>query len=265
MKHTRHEIKKIGFYDSGIGGLFLMSHVRTLFPGYEYVFLGDEKNLPYGSKSSTELIPIARHCIEYLFEQEHCDVVVIACNTMSAVAYPTLSAEYAQKYKDKLLIDIITPTVDMLDPDTVFSVFGTERTITSHLYRDSIIDRFPDTAVHEYEAKELAPLIEAGTDVTTYLESFKKNIHPANHTCILACTHYGVVLDTFQKVFPQFGPIICQHTVIVDLLKFILHQDAGASQNLCTVYTTKHNAVFTQYCQTWFPGIPVRIIDILDK
>jgi glutamate racemase len=97
MKHKQHTVKKIGFYDSGIGGMFLMSHVRKTFPAYDYVFFGDEANLPYGSKSVTELIPIARTCIDYLFDKENCDVVVIACNTMSAVAYPTLSLEYKSK------------------------------------------------------------------------------------------------------------------------------------------------------------------------
>lgn len=260
MSNKVHSIKKIGVYDSGLGGLFLLSYLWKAFPNYEYVFLGDEKNLPYGSKPIPELLTIAKKNIEYLFEKENCDVVVIACNTLSATVYPLIVDEYTKNYPDKMLVDIISPTIDTLAEDSVFSVFGTERTISSHVYREGIHTRFPESIVHEYQTSELATLIEENKNTEIYLSSFKKDIHPDDHTCIFACTHYGIIHDSFEKVFPQFGPIICQHTILVDYMKFFLHIEPGASLGKCTLYVTQENPVFTKYAKEWFSGLEPQVL-----
>lgn len=262
MKHTRHEIKKIGVYDSGLGGLFLMSHLRKAFPAYDYTFLGDEANLPYGSRSVEELQSIARKCIDYLFEKESCDVVVIACNTISTAVYPLIAKEYAERHPGKLLVDIVTPTIDTLDEDSVFSVFGTERTVASHVYRDEIKKRFPDALVHEYAMHDLAMMIEESKDPTSYLENFKHDVHPASHTCILACTHYGIAAEVFHQVFPQFAPLVCQHTVLVDLMHFILHHDKTTAAGTCTILVTKGSPIFDSYTRTWFDTSAAKVVEV---
>lgn len=256
-----HNVKKIGFYDSGLGGLFLMRHVQTMFPGYEYVFLGDEKNLPYGPRPVEELFTFARASIDFLFEKENCDVVVIACNTLSATVYETLAGEYHIKHPDKLLFDVITPTIDALPEDRHYSVFGTLRTIESHLYRDGLQMKYPEAKVGEYIAHELALLIEEKTDPTEYISSFKDQVYPHPHTIVLSCTHYGLVFDIFKKVYPDATEIVCQHTIMTDLFRFILHA-GGEVTGPVRILVTKENPVFTQYTNEWFPNISIEIITL---
>ncbi len=263
MNKKAHVIKKVGFYDSGLGGLFVMSEVHKKFPNYDYVFLADEQNLPYGTKTVEELGVIARTCLDFLIEKEQCDVIVVACNTLSATVFEPLETEYKAKFPHVLLLDVITPTIDELDSDAHFSVFGTPRTILSHIYKNAILERFPDTVVDEYQAPELASLIEAGADTESYIRTFEKEVSHKPHTCILACTHYGLVAEVFKKVYPQFTTIVTQHVIVADLLSFILHVPAkDEEQKQVKICTTRDNPVFGQCVTAWFNGSTTQVISL---
>lgn len=251
-KTTASIIKKIGFYDSGLGGLFVMSHVARAFPNYTYIFLADEKNLPYGTKTVEALYEYAKSCLDFLIDQKECDIVVIACNTLSATVYERLVNEYRVSHPNVLLIDMITPTIDTLPEDTHYSVFGTLRTIESHVYQKGIQERFPNSTVGEYATIELATLIEKKQDTHEYLKSFKKQIGGDPHTCVLACTHYGLIEDVFKEIYPHTA-FITQHAIMLDLLKFILHRESKELGEV-SILTTQENPIFTEYAQEWFQG-----------
>ncbi len=254
-----HAIKRIGFYDSGLGGLFVMRRVQKKFPNYDYVFLADEKNLPYGDKSISELLVFARACVSYLLDIEKCDVVMIACNTLSSTVFATLESEYRVSHPDVLLLDVISPTLDFLKEDTHFSIFGTPRTIESHVFTDGIIERFPSVRVDEYSMLELASMIERREDPTHSITAMSRQVFQEPHTLVLACTHYGIILDVFQKVFKK-SYIVSQDTIVVDMLCFILH--SGGNAGSIVLYSTKENKVFNTYAHEWFPEIPVMQLDI---
>lgn len=74
---------KIGFFDSGIGGLTILNAVRDVVPAYDYLFYGDTKNVPYGDRSEEEICALTQSAVEYLFDHG-VGLVVIACNTASA-------------------------------------------------------------------------------------------------------------------------------------------------------------------------------------
>lgn len=261
-EHKRHTIKKIGFYDSGLGGLFVMSHVQKAFALYDYTFLADEKNLPYGEKTHKELLEIARRCITFLIVEEKCDVVMIACNTLSATVYTTLEQEFKNTYPDVLLLDIITPTIDALPEAHEYVVFGTSRTIESHIYKNEIAKVYADSYVTEITTKDLASLIEKKESPKAYLTSFSELV-PKNHaTCILACTHYGLEREVFKKVFPFFDSIISQETIALNLFKFILHNNVIETQPQVVIYTTQKNPIFENYAKDWFEKSTVQVIDI---
>lgn len=249
MNNT-HSIKKIGFYDSGLGGLFVMSKLYKEFPNYDYVFLADEKNLPYGEKEYKDLYSLASKSISFLIEKEKCDIVVVACNTLSSTVFPELEKEFKEKFKDVLLIDVVSPTVDSLKIDSNYTVFGTPRTILSHVYKKEIQNIFKDKNVCEVETRELASLIEKKENVLSYLESIKKNVDVKSDVCILGCTHYGLVLDDFKKVFPQFKEFVIQDTVVLDLFRFMLHKEDRIGE--VVIYTTKKTEVFDEFSKSWF-------------
>lgn len=184
-----HAIKRIGFYDSGLGGLFVMRRVQKKFPICMFFWL-NEKNLPYGDKSIGELLVFSRACVSYLLDIEKCDVVMIACNTLSSTVFVTLESEYRVSHPDVLLLDVISPTLDFLKEDTHFSIFGTPRTIESHVFTDGIIERFPSVCVDEYSMLELASMIERREDPTHYITAisdrfFKNPTHLFWHVRIM--------------------------------------------------------------------------------
>jgi glutamate racemase len=250
MTNTKHSIQKIGVYDSGLGGLFVLSKIYEHFPGYDYVFIGDEKNLPYGSKSIEELFTYARSCLDFLFTKEKCDVVIIACNTLSATVYETLQKEYAKTHRDQLLIDVITPTIDALSEASSFVVFGTPRTVDSHIYKNEVSKKFSKAEIQECATPMLASLIEAKEDTTSYISSFKGQISNHSAVGILACTHYGLVENTFKEVFPNFSTIIKQDVILLDLMRFILNPKK--EHGSISVYVTKTNPIFDTYTKEWF-------------
>lgn len=251
MNKTPHEIKKIGVYDSGLGGLFVLSKLYKVFPGYDYVFIADEKNLPYGTKTIDELFVCARKCIDFLFNQEKCDIVIIACNTLSATVYETLQNEYRNSHKDQLLIDIITPTIDSIHQSDSYVVFGTPRTVESHLYRDELQKRFPKSIVVEFPTTELASLIEKKQDTVSYLSSIKEKISLNPTSCIFGCTHYGIVENSFKKVFPFFKKIVRQDTVLIDLMRFMLQENKKENGKVI-IFSTALSVVFGEYAKEWF-------------
>jgi len=74
---------KIGFFDSGRGGLLVAKSVQDLMPQYEYIYYGDTAHVPYGERAESEIYSLTKKGVAYLFEQD-CALVVLACNTASA-------------------------------------------------------------------------------------------------------------------------------------------------------------------------------------
>src|SRR3989344_9507502 len=77
---------RIGIFDSGLGGLIVARAIRRAMPEYDYVYLGDTKRGPYGNRSDDAGFEFTRECVDYLFKEEKCAMVILACNNASACA-----------------------------------------------------------------------------------------------------------------------------------------------------------------------------------
>ena len=86
----------IGFFDSGVGGLSVLSKFRELLPNENIIYYGDLKNLPYGNKSQAQIIGFSKKILDF-FEKQNVKAVVIACNTSSALAYESVKDHYRFK------------------------------------------------------------------------------------------------------------------------------------------------------------------------
>ncbi len=82
-------IKPIGVFDSGFGGITVLKELLKLMPNENYIYLGDNKNIPYGDKSKKEIVELSSKMVEFLINK-NCKILVIACNTISASAYKIL-------------------------------------------------------------------------------------------------------------------------------------------------------------------------------
>lgn len=86
----------IGFFDSGFGGLTILKEVEKLLPDYSYVYLGDNLRTPYGSRTKEEIFKYTKEGVKKLFEQG-ARLVILACNTSSAVALRRMQKEWLPK------------------------------------------------------------------------------------------------------------------------------------------------------------------------
>ena len=86
----------IGVFDSGLGGLTVLKSLEKILPNESFIYFGDTAHVPYGTKSANTVIIYSQNILDF-FLQQHVKAVVIACNTVSAVAYHVLQNNYSHK------------------------------------------------------------------------------------------------------------------------------------------------------------------------
>ena len=195
----------IGIFDSGIGGLTIAEAIIKCLPSEDILYFGDTAHLPYGDKSPELVRKYSAQIAEFLLSK-NCKVLVIACNTASALAYDFLQEEYGNQLD---IINVIDPLVQNLKEDNSISnigVIGTRGTISSGVYAKKIQAELPNSSVYSKETPLLAPMIESGffndrishDIIETYLDDVNfKNID----AMLLACTHYPLIKNEIQQYF----------------------------------------------------------------
>jgi glutamate racemase len=220
---------KIGIFDSGIGGLITAHSLITNLGQYDYVYLGDTARLPYGSRSKDKVYEFTKSCLEHLFKEEDCNLVIIACNTASADALKVLQTEFVpQNYPDRKVLGILVPTTEEAIEHTKnkkVGVLATNSTVSSGAYLRQFEKQDPGIQVFQQAAPLLVPLIEndgrrwAEPIVRYYVEPLLKE---GVDTLVLGCTHYADFKDIFREVVGENIEIISQDDFIVDKLKSYL-------------------------------------------
>ncbi len=193
--------RPLGVFDSGIGGLTVVSALRNLLPCESIIYIGDTARVPYGGKSRET---VERYSVEIagLLLAEGAKMIVVACNTASALAVPRL----------KELIRV--PVLGVVDPgaraavDSTrngrIGVIGTRATIRSKAYESAIHNIQPEAEVFAVECPLLVPLIEEGwledavTDaiIERYLEPL---LQERIDTLVLGCTHYPLLRSAIAR------------------------------------------------------------------
>ncbi len=130
-----HDNRPIGVFDSGIGGLTVLKHLVRIMPHERFVYLGDTARVPYGNKSAETVQLYARQCAAFL-RQHDVKLIVVACNTASALALSQLQQEQPIP-----VIGVIEPAARRAVATTKnghIGVIGTRATIASHAYEEAI-------------------------------------------------------------------------------------------------------------------------------
>lgn len=199
---------KIGFFDSGMGGLFMMQSCIEEYRNHEYVYAGDTKNLPYGPRDSVEIFELMSPYILWLFNEHKCDYVVLACNTASAQSLDMLIQKYPE-YK-KRLINIVTLTQSYInseikDPQQLL-VLATERTVKSEVYQTS--------NTQQLAMPGLVDLIESGDREASRTTIVDALLHYSGvDYVLLGCTHYADLIKTLSDAYPEIT-FIAQDSII---------------------------------------------------
>jgi glutamate racemase len=197
--------RPIGVFDSGIGGLTLVSGLARALPQERFLFFGDTAHLPYGDKSSKAVITYSQGILQF-FARQGCKAVIIACNTASAVAYSYLERLWADSMAVFNVIDpVVRHCVDHLQASRI-GVIGTKSTIRSRVYPRKFQQLASSVKVTTASAPLLAPMIEEGfydntisrTLIGAYLD--KKQFQDIE-ALILGCTHYPLIRQEIEEYF----------------------------------------------------------------
>jgi glutamate racemase len=192
----------IGIFDSGVGGLTVFREIRKHFPHEDILYFGDTARVPYGPKSPDTIIQYSIQNARFLL-QNRAKIIVVACNTASALALPTL-----QSMLQVPVIGVIQPgakaAVENSDNNKI-GIIGTYGTVNSNAYQQEIHKIDPDIEVLAKACPLFVSLVEEGWEDHTvthqiaaeYLAEF---IDAGYDTLILGCTHYPILKKTLSTV-----------------------------------------------------------------
>lgn len=224
----------IGVFDSGYGGLTILSKIREALPEYDYIYLGDNARTPYGSRSFEVVYEFTLQAVTKLFEMG-CHLVILACNTASAKALRSIQINDLPKLDvNRRVLGVIRPTVECIGEVTQsrhVGVLATAGTIRSNSYPLEIHKLFPDIKVSGVSCPLWVPLVEnneadnEGTDyfVKKYIDELLKKDKDID-TVILGCTHYPLLLPKIKQYIPDKIRIISQGELVAASLKEYLQR-----------------------------------------
>lgn len=223
-------MKKIGVFDSGIGGVSVLKELIKNIPDASYLYLSDSKNNPYGDKTKEEVKEIVFNNIEFLINNK-CNPIVIACNTATAVAIDDLREEY----KDITFIGI-EPAIKMVYDKNVTDekvlLIATKLTTETSRIKD-LINKYKPNNLEVFQAIGLAELIE-NKNIDKIKEYFDKNFieYKDYKYIILGCTHYSLIKDIFKDYF--------KNAIIIDGNYGVVKQTKKKLEELNIKYKTSN-------------------------
>lgn len=225
----------IGVFDSGYGGLTILSEIRKRLPQYDYLYLGDNARSPYGTRSFDVINDFTLQAVQYLFAQG-CPLVILACNTASAKALRQIQQTYLPGSSDptRRVLGVIRPTVEALSSASRsghIGVLATPGTVSAHSYQLEVAKLFPDLEVHEKACPMWVPLVENGEAESDGADYFVRKylrelfeVAPQVDALVLACTHYPLLRPKIEQSLPQGVSLISQGELVAASLEDYLHR-----------------------------------------
>ena len=192
----------IGFLDSGLGGLSVLKEAIKIMPNENYIYFGDSKNAPYGTKSRKEIRDLTFKAVEFLLEKG-AKGIVVACNTATSAAV----AELRMVYPNIPLVGIepaIKPAVELGKKGKIL-MMATPMTVKQDKFK-YLLNRYKDKAdIIPIPCEGLMEFVEngqlSGEKLKLYLRE-KLNGYDSSNTSsiVLGCTHYPFVTETIKEV-----------------------------------------------------------------
>lgn len=196
--------RKIGLFDSGLGGLTVLHALQEKLPGVDKVYYGDTLHLPYGDKSDEAIRSFSREIVGFLAAQG-CEIIVIACNSASAAAGLMLE----ESFPDLTFINVIDPVVAALaeSKPRKTALLGTRATVRSGAYTKRLAALEVPHELVALPTPLLVPLIEDGFLDTGIEESVLEHYlnDPALEgiqAIVPGCTHYPLLREVASRLRP---------------------------------------------------------------
>ena len=205
----------IGIFDSGVGGLTVLSAIAQSMPHENLLYLGDTARVPYGARSPETVLRYAQFVAGHLANRG-VKALVIACNT--ATSYALKELQQAAAKENIPVIGVIEPgAIDAVQSSTCqrIGIIGTEGTIKGKKYEEALRRLSPEVEIFTQACPLLVPLIEEGwlgdTVTKEILLRYLSTLQEGPDTLILGCTHYPLITPLIQECLPHVQLINSAH------------------------------------------------------
>jgi glutamate racemase len=252
----------IGVFDSGYGGLTVLSSIVEKLPDHDFIYLGDNARAPYGNRSFETVYQYTREAVQWFFSRG-CPLVILACNTSSAKALRTIQQQdLVESGSENRVLGVIRPTTEiagLISKTENVGILATSGTVNSGSYVMEINKFFPRVKVFQQACPLWVPLIEnnehlnPGADyfVKKYVDellSQSKNID----TVLLACTHYPLLMNKLRLYFPKDIQLVAQGDIVAEsLVKYLKNhpelESRISKESRISFYTTDDYADFDRH------------------
>lgn len=238
----------IGVFDSGAGGLTILSALRRELPGENYIYFGDTANCPYGTRSDSEVIELSIHACRFLIEQG-AKLVVVACNTASQAALHNLRATFSVPFIG--VVPAVKPAARATKKGRV-GIAATNQAAKA-LYLQQLIDEFADgIQVYAVGCPELVTLVEDGEfDGPVVEEAVRECLGPllvnGVDVIVLGCTHFPALRPVIERVAGSSVQVIDSGAAIARRTRSVLEAEAlihSVNQN----HTVESNGELQIWC-----------------
>lgn len=213
-------MSKIGVFDSGAGGESVVAAIKKALPDYEVVFKDDREHLPYGTKSIEEIKGYVTPIIKDMAKD--CDVIVVACNTVST----NLIKELRQEVDIPLIAmePMVKPAAEQTK-SKIITVCATPRTLASERYKWLKDTYAKDVKVLEPDCSDWTELIESNQmDHSKIRESIMPTLEEGSDVVVLGCTHYHWIEEDIKTVADGRAKILQPEQPVIEQLKRVLEQ-----------------------------------------
>jgi glutamate racemase len=270
---SSNSTQPIGIFDSGVGGLTVANAIKLLLPNEDFIYFGDIAHLPYGDKSAETIQYYSNKIADFLLGKG-CKVVLIACNSASAVAYESVAGHVGDKAVVLNVIDPVVETITQASTYRKIGVIGTKATVNSKTYDTKITARRPDLIVTGLPTPLLVPMIEEGfifddisnAIIRSYLS--RPDLGPID-ALILGCTHYPIIKNQISKFFNFKVDVLDSATIVATHLRTILseqkliNEQEGAER---TFFVSDYTESFKTIARMFFEEtIDLQKVDLWNK
>lgn len=223
----------VGIFDSGLGGLTVLDAVVKRLPEVPFVYFGDNAHAPYGVRDADDVFNLTCAATERLW-QEGCDLVILACNTASAAALRRMQESWLPP--GKRVLGVFVPLIEALTerswgdnspPREVevkhVALFATPATVASRAFQRELAFRAIGVDVEAQacggvvDAIEEGDMILADALVKSHVDALKRKM-PDPEAAVLGCTHYPLMVDSFQEALGPNVKVFCQASLVAESL-----------------------------------------------
>jgi glutamate racemase len=214
----------IAVFDSGVGGVSVLRHLRRMLPQEHFLYYGDDANAPYGLHTTQKVRELTLAAVDKLMQEFSVKALVVACNTATSAAINQLR----EAYPEKIVVGIepaLKPAADRF-PGGHIGIMATQVTLREKKLSDLLARYGENCTISRIPAPGLVELVESGRAHTPEAEAqVRKLLEPYTHeqvdAVVLGCTHYVFLRPILQEILPP-------HVLILD-------GNAGTARQLARV------------------------------